>query len=354
MLTICISILLILFLIRYLLLYVFIPLRTKWLRKGFKNNIYRKINALSLRKDIVFKNSNTEIPYLFEIGDTINPRKIIFKTSISHGKEIIGGDVNLDSASSYDVEELRAKNECIIILPILNVYGFKNFKRVNRFKNDPQRSSQYKTKHKRIIRFLKGWNTNEKIFGIRIGVIMSLLNNNWYKKPDNELFIDPMIEEFKNIVFSYAEKYDPEQIILKDFHSGNNHWKTAVWFSELGSDFTQIELEHLKNTLKKYNAVLEKIPYGTDGGVHEYIISEFKKKFNIRITGLTYEISVFDQPFSILSEKNQIRIFQIIYFYNYLTRTVFEPFLKKREKKISEGVLLVQKILKLNSSRYST
>lgn len=318
----------ILWFIRYLLIYHYVPYRKKKLRPGVQERVLAKINY-HVRRGRMFFQKKKGLKYIGYFGCIDRPKKFYVISSGAHGLETMAKEIGLDYVNELDEDKLKELGILVISIPIINWHGFKNFHRTDENGYDPMRSgpkvknTRYKRKLKLPWRFgLSGWYA----YSIT-GFFMRIVGNKWYRCAPG---VPRYWREFFTLVTSYLDQGIP--MIWPDLHSGEPDPRTVFWNNGLGRMFRKNK--RMRRLVGKYNLSFGIIDYRIERDIQEYFVARYGRDL---VKAHTIEFSVHDD----------ITGLNWSYFKHYIFGSVFDPPIDKRKEKVLEGVIRLRALLKL-------
>ncbi|MFT6911403.1 MAG: hypothetical protein ACJAU8_000646 [Candidatus Paceibacteria bacterium] len=305
------------------------------LRPGLQQKIQKMIQELLQSGKLIDRNIGRELPWLYKVPykavlGAKFPKKVIFLQAGVHGLEYFSIQTLLIFIKLVNEDLLCRLGIRIIAIPIVNYWGFENYKRTNQKSVDLARDFHvYKSPLTDVpsYLFVRGYKMTPTIKQITI-----LMGKTWYHRGDSQLQIETL--EILNIVSDIL--IDNKKVALYDFHTGNNSRATTVWRSEF--DMRTGIPSHLEKVFAHFNAIKKNsmhfasIDYTTLGGLFEGLSQIFKES-HPNLDANTIELSVL--------EKADFWHYNYYYFFT----TVFEPKKKNRARKLKEEVEKIQAII---------
>lgn len=277
------------------------------------------------------------VPYVSILGSK-TPRKVIALQAGLHGLEYFSIEVLLKFLMTIDEDYLINQEIQIIAFPIVNYWGFKEYKRTNKNGVDLARNYRsYSSPLKNVPEYLfvKGHRMKPWIKQITI-----LMSKTWYNRGygyvESELY--ELSQEYSGLLGKHQD------ICFYDFHTGNTSDVTTLWRHEF--DTRKNIPVHLADAFIYHNTSRKKIEFGpidyrTYGGLYEGLAYEHQKKHK-NINAYTVELSVMN---NYTNAK---------YTRRYFFGTVFEPYSNIRKEKLQEQLEIITDIIAAEITTEST
>jgi len=280
-----------------------------WIRLDSHARIEKKFEILVNQK-LLTRKRNSIFNFYGEIGSK-NPQKVVLLQSGVHGGlELFAIEVLLDKIAKLDLEMLEEKRIKVIVIPIVNQYGFDNSKRTNENGVDLARNSGYITTHLNKIPFVVGWS----FYNIFMIITVLLTGKTWYNKGFNlQRETDTLMRLYRKNLRKYKDNF-----FCFDFHTGNTSGESRLFFQEL---YKQPHVSFINTLCSETSMHIEMIDYGTDGGFFEKVALDTGINFN----AFTVELAVIAK----YTHKK--------YVMRYFFHTVFEPTEKEYEQQKKEA-----------------
>ena len=286
-----------------------------------KRNIKKKL-AYLVKKEILEYHPDEIFPYTGVLGSEQPLTVKVMQAGVHGGLEMLPIEMLLDSLiHDLDIESLKRNHIQLIVIPIVNYWGFEHYRRVNRWWVDLVRNSGYRTQHENQHVFVKGWRGMKNKY---IWFFALIAWKTWYWKG---IRIQEETQTLLDLLNPLSVLYG-SNLHSFDFHTGNTSEKTHTWSQELyRSNYLP---QYITEACDLQGVIYEKVDYGTNGGIYEKIAFDTA---NHDYIGLTVEFSVTDY----YSDLH----YSIRYFFG----TVFEPSFNIYLKKKEEGRVFISKLI---------
>ncbi|MCI5050769.1 MAG: DUF2817 domain-containing protein [Candidatus Pacebacteria bacterium] len=259
------------------------------------------------------------VPYIGYLGSD-TPEKVIVLQSGLHGLEYFSIETLLRYVHQLDVKNLEKRNIQVIVIPIVNYWGFQNYKRTNENGVDLARNYRVYTHNALeevtsypLVRGYKMWFVP--------WLLTKIMRKTWYYM-GRELQLE--LYELRDIYAEILNTYS--NVHFYDFHTGNNSMATTMW---------RHEFDTRRGIPKKFRSIFRKqmmdapgiqlgpIDYVTYGGLYEGLSQEFKNA-HPHLNAFTVEMAVLAKPGN------------WHYRYEYFFGSVFEPKISNRVSQLQQ------------------
>lgn len=316
-------------------------------RRGYgkiQEEIRSMLGSLTLSGVLQYR-PNKKIPYVGYIGSP-NPTKTIFLKSGMHGLEYFSIQsllIYISSITKEDIEKLKDQRVQLIVVPIINWYGFIKYRRTNSAFIPVDLARNYvnyvSPLNGKITRwpFAAGWgfkiNTFRDLIVLPFALFLSYL---WQATDYFKGFrVQKELLELKEIIDPIIKA--GQELCNIDIHTGNPEPEMVIWSHEF--DTRKKPLRAFQRLMDIFNkpgqrprAKSAPIDYETDGAFYEGLSVEYRK-YTKHFNGWTIELPVLE---------NREWWYAFI---RYMFDTIFEPFSYQREWKLNECVeLLTSKV----------